>query len=63
MSTYRCMLIETYLNVDLSSSAQVKTQNTSQIQFRTFLKKKIKFFGSHVLVLVKTFPLTYQLLM
>ena len=39
-------------------------QNTSQIQFRTFLKKKkIKFLGSHVVVLVKTFPLTYQLLM
>ena len=30
-------------------------QNTSQIQFRTFLKK-IKFLGSHVVVLVKTFP-------
>ena len=27
-----------------------------------FLKKKIKFYGSHVVVLVKTFPLTYQLL-
>ena len=39
------------------------SQNTSRIQFRTFLKKKIKFFGSHVVVLVKTFPLTYQLLM
>ena len=39
------------------------SQNTSRIQFRTFLKKKIKFFGSHVVVLVKTFPLMYQLLM
>ena len=38
------------------------SQNTSRIQFRTFLKKKIKFFGSHVVVLVKTFPLMYQLL-
>ena len=36
------------------------SQNTSRIQFRTFLKK-IKFFGSHVVVFVKTFPLTYQL--
>ena len=39
------------------------SQNTSLIQFQTFLKKKIKFFGSHAVVLVKTFPLTYQLLM
>ena len=37
------------------------SQNTSRIQLRTFLKKNIKFFGSHVVVLVKTFPLTYQL--
>ena len=28
-----------------------------------FFEKKIKFFGFHVVVLVKTFPLTYQLLM
>ena len=35
----RCRHIgETYLNVDFSSSAQVKIK--SQIQFRTFLKKK-----------------------
>ena len=27
-----------------------------------FFEKKIKFLGSHVVVLVKTFPLTYQLL-
>ena len=39
------------------------SQNSSQIQLRTFLEKKNKFFGSHVVVLVKTFPLTYQLLM
>ena len=39
------------------------SQNTSRIQFRTFLKKKSYFFGSHAVVLVKTFPLTYQLLM
>ena len=31
------------------------SQNTSRIQFRTFLKKKIKSFGSHFVVLVKTF--------
>ena len=51
----RCRHIgETYLNVDFSSSAQVK------FNFKLFWKKKI---GSHVVVLVKTFPLTYQLLM
>ena len=33
-----------------------------KIQFRTFLKKKIKFLGFHGVVLVKTFPLMYQLL-
>ena len=36
------------------------SQNTSRIQFRT-LKKKINFFGSHVVLLVKTFPLMHQL--
>ena len=42
------MHVETYLNVDLSSSAQVKIQ----VKFNlTFLKKKIKFLGSHVVVL------------
>ena len=50
----RCRHIgETYLNVDFSSSAQVK------FNFKLFWKK----IGSYVLVLVKTFPLTYQLLM
>ena len=39
------------------------SQNTSQIQFQTFLKKKNQSLGSHVVVLVKTFPLMYQLLM
>ena len=28
-----------------------------------FFEKKIQFFGSHVVVLVKTFPLAYRLLM
>ena len=48
--------VETYLN-DFSSLAQVK------IQFLMFLKKEINFLGFHVVVLVKTFPLMYQLLM
>ena len=34
-----------------------------KIKFDTFLKKKIKFLGFHAVVLVKTFPLMYQLLM
>ena len=46
-----------------SSYGNMSAHKKSRIQFRTFLKKKIKFFGSHVVVLVKTFPLTYQLLM
>ena len=32
-------------------------------EFRTFLKKEIKFLGFHGVVLVKTIPLMYQLLM
>ena len=56
----RCRHIgETYLNVDFSSSAQVKIQE--KIQFRTLKKKH--FFGFHVVVLVKPFSLMYQLLM
>ena len=56
----RCRHIgETYLN-DFSSSAQVKIQ--VEFNFKLF-EKKIKFFGSHVVVLVKTFPLMHQLLM
>ena len=54
------MHVETYLNVDLSSSAQVKIQVKFNFELK---KKKVKFFGSHVVVLVKTFRLTYQLLM
>ena len=34
-----------------------------KIQFRPFLNKKIIFLGFHGVVLVKTFPLMYQLLM
>ena len=33
----------------------------SKFEFRTFLKKKIQFLGFHGVVLVKTFPLMYQL--
>ena len=39
------------------------SQNTSRIQFLTFLKIKIKFLGFHGVVLMKTFPLMYQLLL
>ena len=35
----------------------------SKFEFRTFLKKKIKFLGFHGVVLMKTFQLMYQLLM
>ena len=35
----------------------------SKFEFRTFLKKKIKFLGFHGEVFVKTFPLMHQLLM
>ena len=40
-----------------------KLRSTDKIQFRTFLKKKIKFLGFHFVVLLKIFPLMYQLLM
>ena len=33
----------------------------SKFEFQIFLKKKIKFLGCHGVVLVKTFPLMYQL--
>ena len=62
----RCRHIgETYLN-DFSSSAQVKIQvefNFKLKKKKKKKKKKIKFLGFHVVVLVKTFPLMYQLLM
>ena len=38
----------------------IKSQNSN---FELFLKKKIKFSGVHGVVLVKTFPLMYHLLM
>ena len=46
-----------------------KTHNSKVIWISEFFyffknfKKKFKFLGSHVVVLVKTFPLMYQLLM
>ena len=58
MSTYRCMLRPTWI-----SSLQHKSKYKSNSISNFFEEKKIKFFGSHVVVLVKTFPLTYQLLM
>ena len=38
-------------------------QNTSQNSISNFFEKKITFFDFRVVVLVKTFPLMYQLLM
>ena len=58
MSTYRCMLRPTWT----ISALQHKSKYKSKFNFELFWKK-IKFLGSHVVVLVKTFPLTYQLLM
>ena len=43
--------------LDFSSSSKVK------IRISNFFEKKIKFLGFHGVVLVKTFPLMYQLLM
>ena len=37
-------------------------RHKSKFEFRTFLKK-IEFLGFHAVVLLKTFPLMYQLLM
>ena len=50
MSTYRCDLLECWFQLF----------STSQIQFRTFLKKN-QIFGSHVVVLVKTFPFHWRI--
>ena len=58
MSTYRCMLRPTWMISALQHKSKYKSNSNSN-----FLGKKINFFGSHVVVLVKTFPLTYQLLM
>ena len=58
MSTYRCMLRPTWMISALQHKSKYKSNSISN-----FLEKKIQFFGSHVVVLVKTFPLTYQLLM
>ena len=37
--------------------------STGQNSISTFFEKKIKFLGLHAVVLKKTFPLVYQLLM
>ena len=46
-------------------SRHTGTRGMDRIQFRQFrtLKKKITFLGFHGVVLMKTFPLMYQLLM
>ena len=44
-------------------TAETLRYNTSQNSISTFFEKKIKFLGFHGVVLVKTFPLMYQLLM
>ena len=58
MSTYRCMSRPTWMISALQHNSEYKSNSISN-----FLEKKIKFFGSHGVVLVKTFSLTYQLLM
>ena len=58
MSIYRCMLRPTWMISALQHKSKYKSNSISN-----FFEKKIKFFGSHVVVLVKTFPLMYQLLM
>ena len=58
MSSYRCMLRHTWMISALQHKSKYKSNSISNF----FEKKKIKFFDSHVVVLVKTFPLTYQLL-
>ena len=55
---YRCLLRPTWMISALQHKSKYKSNSISN-----FFEKKIKFFGSHVVVLVKTFPLTYQLLM
>ena len=58
MTSYRCMLRPTWMISALQHKSKYKSNS-----FSNFFEKKIEFFGSHVVVLVKTFPLTYQLLM
>ena len=55
MSTYRWDLLECWFQL-LSTS-----QNKSQIQFRTFLKKTNKFFGSHVVSTYSWRPLRWRI--
>ena len=52
------MHVETYLNVDISSSAQAKIP--VKIQIWTYLKKSV---GFHVVVLMNIFLFMYKLLM
>ena len=55
-------LILTKLARAISFSRHSETRGTDRIQFRTFWKI-FTFLGSHGVVLVKTIPLMYQLLM
>ena len=50
-------MLQTYLN-DFSSSALVKIYH---VKFNLKLLNKNQIFGSHVVVLVKTFPLMYAI--
>ena len=59
MSTYRCMLRPTWMFSALQHKSKYKSNSISNF----FEKKKIKFSGFHGVVLVKTFPLMYKLLM
>ena len=56
--------INYYCKTDIDEAKVISAfRQKSKFEFRTFLKKKIQFLGFHGVVLVKTFPLMYQLLM
>ena len=58
MPTYRCMLRPTWMISALQHKSKYKSNS-----IYNFMKKKIQFLGFHGEVIVKTFPLMYQLLM
>ena len=59
ISSYRCML---RLSRMLISSPQHKSEYKSKFNFKLF-EKKFKILDFHVVVLMKNFPMMYQLIM
>ena len=57
--------IDTYMGTTDIDEAKVISvlRRKSEFEFQTFLKRKFEFWGFYAEVLVKTFPLMYQLLM